>query len=384
MDRKYVIFGAGLYGARALEELGFDNVECFIDNDPNKIGQLYHDKRVISPNELQKIGDDFHIVLAGNYTLGMEQQLKDLGVSDYKIYFDKKKRFYETEELVVNPYEALIEAGSEDEWINSTKLKLAREDVNREAEKLHDNVSLFQHIEVETINRCNGVCSFCPVNKNVDPREKHIMSDELFYSIVDQLEKLDYDGRFTTFSNNEPLLDDRLVVFNRYARQHLKKARLHLFTNGTLMTLDLFKDLTEVLDELIIDNYQQDLKLIKPCVEIVDYCKDHPELSRKVTIVLRKPQEVLTSRGGNAPNRTRKAEYGKDKCVLPYKQMIIRPDGKVSLCCNDATGKYTLGDVNKQTLKEIWYGPQFSMVRDCLYKGRENWGDCKYCDTFYV
>ena len=87
--------------------------------------------------------------------------------------------------------------------------------------------------------------------------------------------------------------------------------------------------------------YQQELKLIKPCAQIQDYCKVHPELTKKVTIVLRKPQEILTSRGGTAPNRKDIVEYGRDRCALPYKQMIARPDGKVSLCFNDTREVYT-------------------------------------------
>lgn len=37
----------------------------------------------------------------------------------------------------------------------------------------------------------------------------------------------------TTFSTNEPLLDDRIIDFNKYAREHLPKARIHMYTNGT-------------------------------------------------------------------------------------------------------------------------------------------------------
>ena len=33
-----------------------------------------------------------------------------------------------------------------------------------------DVFPIFQTIEIETINRCNGKCSFCPVNRNIDPR----------------------------------------------------------------------------------------------------------------------------------------------------------------------------------------------------------------------
>ena len=100
--------------------------------------------------------------------------------------------------------------------------------------------------------------------------------------------------------------------------------------------------------------------------------------------MLRKPKEILTSRGGTAPNRKELPEYSKDRCVLPFKQIIVRPTGQISLCCNDALGKYTLGDLSKDKLLDVWYGPKFSMVRKCLYEGRENWGNCKYCDTFIM
>lgn len=159
---------------------------------------------------------------------------------------------------------------------------------------------------------------------------------------------------------------------------------MHLFTNGTLLTIDKFKRIVECLDELIIDNYQQDLTLIKPCQDIEKYCEEHAELKKKVTIVLRKQQEILSNRGGNAPNRTDRVSYPNAKCVMPFKQLIIRPDGKVSLCCNDPLGHDTLADLNKEKIIDAWYNPKFQMVRECLYRGRENWEHCKYCDVFNI
>lgn len=35
---------------------------------------------------------------------------------------------------------------------------------------LNDEFPLFKNIEIETINRCNGSCSFCPVNKKENQR----------------------------------------------------------------------------------------------------------------------------------------------------------------------------------------------------------------------
>lgn len=381
--RKIVIFGAGVYGRKALEHYGEGQVECFLDNSAAKQGTMFCGKAVVAVEDILPHVGDYRIIIANSYRSSIEKQLDDLGIKGYEIFEESILHgYFETDELVVNPYENGGEAMTEEEWSMQEKLSYSRKAVNDETERLFMNQPLFNHVEVETINRCNGSCSFCPVNRNDDPRPKVVMTWELFQSIVNQLAEIEYSGRFTTFSNNEPLLDERIVEFNRYAREKLPHARIHLFTNGTLMTLEKFAALTEILDELIIDNYQQELRLIKPCAEIVEYCESSPELKKKVTIVLRKPKEILTSRGGTAPNRKQLKEYADDRCVLPFKQIIVRPDGKISLCCNDAIGKYTLGDLNQEKLLDVWYGSRFQMVRKCLYQGRKEWGNCKYCDVF--
>ncbi len=380
--KKRVIFGAGHYGRLALKMLGETNVDFFLDNNSDRYGTIFEGKKIISLNDFAHMKDDYQVVVASLYSVSMVKQLKDLGIADYSVFLDSPQGYYDSYDFIVNPYDNIAEAKTEQEWSESVKLEYSRKGVYDVVEDIHNKKMLFNHIEVETINRCNGNCSFCPVNRNDDPREKVVMSEKLFCDIVRQLEEIGYNGRFTTFSNNEPLLDDRIIEFNRYARKHLPNARMHLFSNGTLMTLDRFIALMEVLDELIIDNYQQDLKLIKPCIEIKEYCEAHPELKSKVTIVLRKPDEILTSRGGNAPNRKELTEYSKDRCILPFKQMIVRPTGQVSLCCNDALGEYTLGDLTQEKIVDVWYGEKFSAVREALYRGRENWGNCKFCDTF--
>ncbi len=386
MSIKNIIFGAGFYGKKALEQYGSDNVDFFIDNDSNKIGSFCNGKEIVSPEraaQLCKTGE-YHVVIASLYAESMAAQLDDLGISDYSFYISPVHGMYETEELIVNPYESSKEATSEKEWSDSQKIKYAREEVYKAVERLHDKQSLFNHIEIETINRCNGGCSFCPVNRMSDPRTEAVMPPELFKKIVDQLAELEYSGRFSTFSNNEPFLDDRIIEFNRYAREKLPKARIHLFTNGTLLSLDKFIEIIDLIDELIIDNYNQQLKLISPVNAIKEYCEQHPELelNKKVTIVLRKPNEILTSRGGNAPNRKELVEYPDDRCLLPFKQMIVRPTGEVSLCCNDALGKWTLGDLREESILDVWNGTRFTKVREALYKGRQYCGDCKLCDTF--
>lgn len=377
-----VIFGAGKVGRMAYEE-DKDRVAFFIDNDASKQGQTIDGKRICSLDDYIKNGYKHEILIAGKSQFIIEKQLVERGISNYSFYSESTLAYYPYAELIYNPYENEMGRDlNERQWIETTGVTYKIDQIRREAEQLQQTKALFNHVEIETINRCNGYCSFCPVNRNRESRELSKMSDVLFEKIIDELSELNYSGRLSLFSNNEPLLDEKIIERHRYARERLPKARMHLFSNGTLMTIEIFKELVKCLDELIIDNYQQELKLIKPCADIAAFCADNPSLKRKVTIVLRKPNEILTTRGGNAPNRKEIISYAKATCSLPYKQLIIRPDGKVSLCCNDALGEYTLADLNAESILEAWNNEKFVSIRNKLYNGRENLKLCKHCDTF--
>lgn len=382
MQKDIIIFGAGQIGRMALLKYR-DRVDYFIDNNKKIQGEKISGITIKSVEDGIRDITKHTVVIASKYQELMAKQLRDMGVYSYSFYLQNFNAYYETEEVVINPYlDNNNRDISEEEWNDVTRRKYMIEVVNDMVEQLYSKENMFDHIEIETINRCNGNCSFCPVNRKNDPREYKVMPDLLFKRIIEQLVEINYSAKLALFSNNEPFLDPDILEKHKYVRSKLPNVRMHLFTNGTLLTLERFKEIMLYLDELIIDNYQQDLRLIKPCQEIVKYCENYPELKRKVTIVLRKPREILSTRGGDAPNRKQMISYKKDKCVLPFKQIIIRPDGKVSLCCNDPLGKNTLGDLTKENILDIWNGAYFKKVRECLYQGRENWKHCEYCDFF--
>lgn len=385
------IHGIALYGADRhmrqmiplLRKIGLGHLlKCLAAPEGRRIiGQNIEGYTICTLQEIPPEVDCYIVAVPWNHAalrVSLQQHVKE------KLVLDpfRQRAYYDIDEIVFE--QSPKENHTEEEWH-----QMVERDGNREAsrayvETVKERPPLFEFVEIETINRCNGVCSFCPVNKKIDPRPETLMDRELFERIIGQLETLDYSGELALFSNNEPFLDERIIDLHKYARAHLPKARMHMFTNGTLLTVPKFVELMQYLDELIIDNYQQDLRLIKPSQEIKAYVEAHPELRKKVTIVLRKPNEVLTSRGGDAPNRRNLVSYGEETCALPFQQLIIRPDGKVSLCCNDPLGKCTLGDLTKQSILNVWYGPQFQMVRKCLAEGRKNWKHCEFCDTFYV
>jgi radical SAM protein with 4Fe4S-binding SPASM domain len=238
---------------------------------------------------------------------------------------------------------------------------------------------LFDAIEIETINQCNNTCPFCPVNKKIDPRPLKVMDYDLFTSIIKQLRDLDYSGVIRLFSNNEPLLDSRIIDFCRLTKENVPNAFLSLFTNGTLLTIEKFTELTKYLDKLTIDNYHDDFILIKPVKEVYDYCVKNKINNDNVEIFLRKKNAIEMTRAGEAKNRTTIKPL-RSSCILPFSQMVIRPDGKASLCCNDALGKVTLGDLTQSSIIDVWNSSSYWEVRKKILSGRKNLPPCDKCD----
>lgn len=116
---------------------------------------------------------------------------------------------------------------------NKLKLTAKQYIIEQENQNFFDCIDtsrppLFSSVEIETINACNGRCSFCPVNRALDPRTHIMMRRDLFEKIIIELQTLNYSGRIGLFSNNEPFLDKRIIDFAKYAREHLPYAYLYL------------------------------------------------------------------------------------------------------------------------------------------------------------
>ena len=151
-----------------------------------------------------------------------------------------------------NDHNTRYNTADEESYLNN--FKIVDELMNKK------EIPLFTDIEIETINRCNGTCSFCPVNRNVDTREFKKMPEELFNKIIQELKEINYSGSVALYSNNEPLLDKRIYEFARITREELPNSYIYMFTNGTLIDMDKFLELMKYLDLLVIDNYTDEFK----------------------------------------------------------------------------------------------------------------------------
>jgi hypothetical protein len=64
-------------------------------------------------------------------------------------------------------------------------------------------------------------------------------------------------------------------------------------------------------------------------------------------------------------------------CFLLWRQMPVLSDGTVALCCDDWDGQGALGNMNHQTISEIWQAPHRRKLRQLHLEGRQ--GEIDVC-----
>lgn len=243
-----------------------------------------------------------------------------------------------------------------------------------------DNTWLPCLISIETINRCNSTCSFCPANRTSDRRPFAKMEEGLFYKIIQQLAEAEYNGYLNLYVNNEPFMDTRIEEWYQYAKENLPKAKMLLYTNGTLVTPDRFRKIIPYIDKMIINNYTENYKIHDNIQDIITIVKSEKEYwDKDITVQIRFIQEILTNRAGGAPNK-QKVKQGGKICIMPFTDFTIYPDGTVGLCCSDALEKTNLGNVNEKRIIEIWNSAEYRKLREMIGVNRDKYSFCKGCD----
>ncbi|MCR5503320.1 MAG: SPASM domain-containing protein [Lachnospiraceae bacterium] len=237
-------------------------------------------------------------------------------------------------------------------------------------------------VNLETINRCNGNCAFCTANKYAEKRPYKRMEESLFYHIIDQLADWGYKGHLTLYGNNEPWLDTRIVEFHKYCREKLPECFIFMSTNGLLLDIDKVKSVIPYVNQLIINNYCENMKLHDNVKEIYEYAKSHEEEFQDVELLvqMRYAKAVLTNRAGSAPNKKNTTKLIEETCLMPYTDIFIFPDGRMGICCCDNYEVTTMADLNTTPLKEAWNSPEYRKVRQAIRNSRADYPMCKYCD----
>lgn len=249
-----------------------------------------------------------------------------------------------------------------------------------------DEKPFFQNCMIETINRCNGTCEFCPANKKDESRPFKKMTEKMYYGIIQQLREINWHGKLYLNINNEPFIDVRLIKFAKYAKEQIPEIQTAVITNGTLLSLEKLDEMPGAIDEIVINDYGDKYILSKQHKNIYKYVKKNPKRfsNMSITINRRYGKEILATRAGNAPNKPKKNSTIDSPCIYPFLDFLIYPDGQVGMCCNDCKEISGFGNITKNSLLEIWHNKKFENLRSIMKSGRSSYSFCRDCDVVDV
>jgi len=226
----------------------------------------------------------------------------------------------------------------------------------------------FKWVGIETCSFCNRKCDWCPVSTERDPKS-HYMPRETFEKIVFELQGIRFNRWVCLCWYNEPLADARMWELVSWLKIRTK-ARVHIPTNGDYLDERKADELIRAgVDRLVVSMYPP----VKRRVELQAIAAKYP-----ARIYLREfdPDSPLFNRGGSVKVKNL---YVQPKCINPIQTINVGWNGDVCLCCNDYHREHVFGNVNKQSLREIWDNPEYRRIRNEVRRGIFRLPVCRRC-----
>ncbi len=252
-------------------------------------------------------------------------------------------------------------------------------------------------LQIETTNICNSKCVFCPHHRFT---EFGVMADELYKKIIEEASRLPALVTFIPMLTGEPFCDKQIVERIEYARERMPEVSIELYTNGSLLTFEIMQQLKAIpkfglsisLNGLNPETREKVMGL-KDWPHVLRMCKyaEQIGLSYRPTMVAYteiNPEEVsgFIKSGGTAIQYQSWAgqqyPYRRNRwtsCVRALRHMTVRYNGDANLCCFDPFGKVSFGNLNNQSIEEIWTSQK---RQEYIARHKEGKGNSlKLCDS---
>lgn len=261
-------------------------------------------------------------------------------------------------------------------------------------------------VSIETQAVCNARCTFCPYPTL--ERKGVQMSDKLLNRLLDEFAtKFKVPFLFSPFKVNEPFLDKRLLPLCETFNAVVPHGGLRLFSNGSALTdknLEGVARLKRVVHLWIsLNEHQAEAYEVTMGLNFAHTTRNLDRLHGMIGAGEFMHPVVVSRVGGNNDflqyvrnrwPRFQPAIIKRDAWIdftnaddpeVPntpcnrWWELNVMADGKVALCCMDGEGKYAIGDVNEQSMLEIYNSPVSKATREKLLSRKEAGEPCSRC-----
>jgi len=283
-----------------------------------------------------------------------------------------------------------------------------------------------KYFSIQTTSLCNASCVFCPYKKIEKLFPPRIMDTALFNKIIDESSQYKNIERIILYMNNEPLTDPHIIERINYTKEKVPWASVHILTNGLLLTDEMRKELiNSKLDWIGISFHGIKKETIKKAMGInfdmaferinkfIEEAKKRKNIDEYIMITFLKhkyltdeeKEEAIKywkkkglqrisyfagpiSRAGNVGGLPSVYHAGKIvgcNSIWAEEMLHIVEDGKVVLCCMDWKREVILGDLNKESVFDIWNGKR-KKIWDMIL-GREDMSSdflCRRCEEAII
>lgn len=231
--------------------------------------------------------------------------------------------------------------------------------------------SFLDVVEVGVSQACNLRCSYCPNTFLKGKNPDQVMPIDLFRKILENLQRINFKGRFTFHRYNEPLK----VGVEKYidlVKKELPDVSAELSTNGSLLDAERLRSIHQTgVDKIIVTQHTKK-GFIDKLAEIPD------ELLDRVSVKYGSELQII-NRGGAIEKAQGTANT--NPCYYIESSLVVNSNGEVPLCVDDYYSSVILGDIKTETIEEIWNKPSFVDLRHKLLQGnRHSTKICNQCD----
>jgi len=268
-------------------------------------------------------------------------------------------------------------------------------------------------VQVELVEGCTRICPFCGLNGiREKPGNFKYMDIGLAADLATQCGNFCPNSRYEFAMHGEPLMHPRYPEIFEIFRQFLPDTQIQVTTNGNTLGKNQQWMQSKVeaifnvgIDFIILDTYWPERDKLRELaygltgIEVVDFYDQmapngispwyNHRRGLNNTVIL---MDDLLKRNGEVKSRTIYNHAGnsamkgridpplKKTCTMPFREISIRWDGSVSLCCHDWGDEYHIGNVKDMTIEEIWNSERFEVARKFLQNKLRVFNPCSGCD----